>query len=334
MAILSFSALTPPESALEKFMVCRTQDLDEARQWGERLFCENRLWYQGRQTSVDTKIYYRNLGSMGLGRMSYGGSVIIDPGVFETFFLVMMPIRGQEVISFGDHQVYSTTSCAAILNAHNPYRIHHHKDTEKLIMRIDRTLVERTCQQHLGRTLTKPVVFKPDMLLDTRQTQSWMRVIGWLYDHLSRDEGSLPPLLVTQFEQAVVTTLLTCQPNNYSQELCADDVPSIAPAFVKKVERYIEEHAHEPITVADMAEHAGVSSRSLFFGFQRFRNTSPMRYLKEVRLRHVNRELQESTAGSATVTEIALRWGFSHLGHFTSDYKRRFGETPSKTLMR
>ena len=265
--------------------------------------------------------------------MTYGSDVIVDPGVFETFFLVMMPIRGQEVISLGDQQVYSTSSRAAILNAHNPYRIHHHKDTEKLIIRIDRNLVERTCQQHLGRTLAKPVMFKPDMPLGTREAQSWMRVIGWIYDHLSRDEGSLPPLLFAQFEQAIVTTLLTCQPNNYSQELCADDVPSIAPAFVKKVERYVEEHAHEPITIADMAEHAGVSSRSLFFGFRRFRNTSPMRHLKEIRLRHVKEELQKSAAGSTTVTEVALRWGFSHLGHFSSDYKRRFGETPSETLL-
>jgi AraC-like DNA-binding protein len=34
------------------------------------------------------------------------------------------------------------------------------------------------------------------------------------------------------------------------------------------------------------------------------------------------------------VTAVAFRWGFSHLGHFTTDYKRRFGETPSETLMR
>ncbi|MNG18294.1 Regulatory protein PchR [compost metagenome] len=100
------------------------------------------------------------------------------------------------------------------------------------------------------------------------------------------------------------------------------------------MERYIEEHAHEAISIVEMAEHVGVSSRSLFAGFRRFRNTSPMLYLKEVRLRRVHEELQQGSAGSTTVTAVAFRWGFSHLGHFTTDYKRRFGESPSETLAR
>ncbi|MCY1552317.1 Regulatory protein PchR [compost metagenome] len=103
---------------------------------------------------------------------------------------------------------------------------------------------------------------------------------------------------------------------------------------MKRVERYIEEHAHEPISIVDMAEYAGVSSRSLFTGFRRFRNTSPMLYLKEIRLRYVQEELQRQSPSSATVTAVAYRWGFSHLGHFTTDYKRRFGESPSETLAR
>src|SRR5690606_26096836 len=99
-------------------------------------------------------------------------------------------------------------------------------------------------------------------------------------------------------------------------------------------ERYIEEHAHEAISIVDMAEHAVVSSRSLFTGFRRYRNTSPMLYLKEPRLRRVNEELKRLTTGSDTVTAVAFRWGFSHLRHFTTDYKRRFGESPSETLPR
>jgi AraC-like DNA-binding protein len=59
-----------------------------------------------------------------------------------------------------------------------------------------------------------------------------------------------------------------------------------------------------------------------------------MLYLKEIRLRRVNEELRGLRSGSETVTAVAFRWGFSHLGHFTTDYKRRFGESPSETLAR
>lgn len=333
MNSLTFATVTPPAAVLSKFEVCHTKDLDEARLWGERLLCENRLIYQGRGNEIDTRIFFRRFGGIGLGRLSYGCDITIDPGILGSFAMIQIPIRGEEVIELGTRQVRSTPRQATVINAHIPCRIHHRKDTEKLVMRIDRALLERTCQRQLGRTLQSPLEFKPEIDLDTPQGQRWLRMVGWVYDNLS-NEDDLPQMLSAQFEEALVTGLLTCQPNNYSHELCSDDAPSIAPSFIKRLERYIEEHAQEPITITEMAEYVGVSSRSIFAGFRRYRNTSPMLYLKEVRLRHVHEELQRSSAGKATVTAVAFRWGFSHLGHFTADYKRRFGKSPSETLIR
>ncbi|WP_238474221.1 AraC family transcriptional regulator [Pseudomonas cavernicola] len=319
---------------MSRFEVCHTHDLEEARRCGERIFCENRLRNLDTKGAINARFYYRGLEGIGVGRLGFGGDVTIEPGtVLDSFYLIQMPIRGQERIECGDQRVLSTSNMGSILNAHVPFRINHSNGTEKLIMRVDRSLLERHCQQHLGRTLRKGIEFQAGMPLDTEQGRLWMRMVGWLYDSLSANDEHLPPLLYAQFEQTVVTMLLTCQPHNYSAELCADG-PSIAPSFVKRVERYIEEHAHEPISIVDMAEHAGVSSRSLFTGFRRFRNTSPMLYLKEVRLRYVQEELQRQSFGATTVTAVAFHWGFSHLGHFTTDYKRRFGESPSETLAR
>jgi AraC-like DNA-binding protein len=32
-----------------------------------------------------------------------------------------------------------------------------------------------------------------------------------------------------------------------------------------------------------------------------------------------------------SVTDTALRWGFSHLGQFSASYRQRFGDLPSRT---
>ncbi|MNF38435.1 Regulatory protein PchR [compost metagenome] len=334
MERLSFPTVVPPDAVLSRFELCRTPDLDEARKWGERIFCENRLRNLSAKGAINTRIYYRRLGGVGVGRMSYGGEIAIEPVVLDSFALIQMPIRGQEMIETAGQRVLSNPGMGSILNAQTPTYIKHCDSTEKLIIRVERSLLERHCQQHLGRTLRKGIEFQPAMPLDTPEGRRWMRTVGWIYDSLSTDEGDLSPLMVSQFESALVSMLLACQPHNYSAELANDEGPSIAPSFVKRVERYIEEHAREPITIVDMAEHAGVSSRSLFTGFRRYRNTSPMLHLKEVRLRNVNEELKRQGPGTTTVTAVAFRWGFSHLGHFTTDYKRRFGESPSETLAR
>ena len=50
-------------------------------------------------------------------------------------------------------------------------------------------------------------------------------------------------------------------------------------------------------------------------------------------MQHARRELLRSPSG-ASVTEIAVRFGFTHFGRFSSAYRARYGESPSTTLRR
>lgn len=78
-----------------------------------------------------------------------------------------------------------------------------------------------------------------------------------------------------------------------------------------------------------LAEHGGVSVRTLFAGFRTYRSTTPMHYLRDLRLARVNEELRSGQVES--VTDTAYKWGFAHLGRFAQEYKRRYGESPSET---
>jgi AraC-like DNA-binding protein len=104
---------------------------------------------------------------------------------------------------------------------------------------------------------------------------------------------------------------------------------------VKRVEEFISDHAGEPLTVASLAAYAGVSASALYAGFRNFRQTTPMAHLRNVRLQKVHDDLRQAGSGSTiTVTDVAFKWGFAHLSHFTAHYKRKFGELPSDTLRR
>ena len=58
-----------------------------------------------------------------------------------------------------------------------------------------------------------------------------------------------------------------------------------------------------------------------------------MSYLRDARLDRVRAELADLTgAPGVKVTEVAMKWGFHHLGRFSAAYRQRFGESPSETL--
>jgi AraC-like DNA-binding protein len=60
---------------------------------------------------------------------------------------------------------------------------------------------------------------------------------------------------------------------------------------------------------------------------------TPTSYLKNARLERARSDLADARANSGvSVTGVAMRWGFTHLGRFATTYRARFGETPSQTL--
>jgi transcriptional regulator GlxA family with amidase domain len=107
-----------------------------------------------------------------------------------------------------------------------------------------------------------------------------------------------------------------------------------APFFVRRVEQFIEEHARDTIALADLTGVAGISTRALQTSFRRFRNTTPMAYLRTVRLELARTELMNAGGQGSSVAAVANAVGLGHLGRFARDYHARFGELPSHTLHR
>ena len=103
-------------------------------------------------------------------------------------------------------------------------------------------------------------------------------------------------------------------------------------AVVDRAKSYVLSHPFEAVTVAELCLKIGVSRRRLQYAFQEILDTSPIQYLRAIRLDRVRRELKKVSDDTTGVQDVAARWGFWHLGHFSTDYKRMFGESPSATL--
>ena len=68
--------------------------------------------------------------------------------------------------------------------------------------------------------------------------------------------------------------------------------------------------------------------------FQSVVQTSPLNYVRSLRLSQVRRMLLDTRQADLPISDAAARWGFMHLGHFASAYKAQFGELPSTTARR
>jgi AraC family transcriptional regulator, ethanolamine operon transcriptional activator len=103
---------------------------------------------------------------------------------------------------------------------------------------------------------------------------------------------------------------------------------------VEAAKAFMRGRIAEPITVADLCRELNVSRRTLQYSFQEVLGINPVRFLRAMRLNGARRDLKAGARPRDSVQDIAARWGFWHLGHFVTDYKRMFGELPSETLGR
>ena len=88
-----------------------------------------------------------------------------------------------------------------------------------------------------------------------------------------------------------------------------------------------------PSTV-DLAAGIGVSDRWVRAAFREVYGVSASAYFRARAIDGARRELRSATSDSTSVTEVAMRWGFWHLGRFSATYRSYVGELPSETLGR
>lgn len=336
-SIASAASLPFAPLAVERFssapnrLLFASADVDETRSMVGRVMKPHQLnRTTGSSERLDARMHHASLGDVCLSRLRYGASVDIEPGPLESFFLVQMPLTGYAQIDCGGQHVHSNQSVASVLSPDDETRMHWSADADQLMIRITRSQVERSLASYLGHPLKQPLRF--ELGLHWQDNAPWRCLMSYLLDCTTHHADlSQNKLLVSQIEQLVTLILLTSHRHNHSETAPAR-CGTVLPRHVRRAQDFMQTHAHEPLSVEQLADVAGVSLRSLYSGFKDFLGISPMQYLRDLRMERARSELLGSE--TSNVAAVALRWGFAHLGRFSSEYKQRYGESPSQTLRR
>jgi AraC-like DNA-binding protein len=184
----------------------------------------------------------------------------------------------------------------------------------------------------LDAPASTPLEFHDKFDLTTDGGRAVSQAVRLVDEGTRRTPGLLAhPLAVRSLEQVFLHSLLLGQPHNYSTALNLPRGGS-GPRSVSRAVELLRQDPVRPWTVGELAAAVSTSVRSLQESFRRTLDTTPMAYLRRLRLERVREDLMTARSGSVTVSEVAARWGFPHVSRFANAYAERFGELPSATL--
>lgn len=94
---------------------------------------------------------------------------------------------------------------------------------------------------------------------------------------------------------------------------------------IRAIDRFVEDNLEEPLSLEQLAAHAGMSRYYFLRSFKEATGQSPLQY---VIAKRVERARTMLSSGPESIAEIAYATGFSSQSHLNWAFKRHFGVTP------
>lgn len=287
---------------------------------------------KGDDAPLDARVNGVYLAGMYVGYTQYGRAATIKATPERTDYWLLLPVHGcleatvrKEVVDCDPRRGVLT----------DPSRTGQLVRSQTGCGRLNIILTETAVRRRLAVLLGAPPSHSPDFApaIDIVEGygRSFAAYLRLAIDDFERDCSILSnPIMMQQFEDLVFTNLLLAHPHSYSQSL-QRLAKLVASRDVKRAIDYMEANLTSAIGLDDITAAAGVPGRTLLEHFKRYRGVSPMAYLRRARYAKV-RDALRCAEPEENVTRIAMSLGFNHMGRFSVEYRKRFGESPSETL--
>ena len=143
-------------------------------------------------------------------------------------------------------------------------------------------------------------------------------------------DSSLPPRMEDRLKAALHNLLLLrFDAQVHDQPFSAGNLFRMH--LLEEAHKLARKHKHQPLSLAEICKAAGMKHRTVQKYFREIYGMGPTEYFRVRRLNGTRTDLLD---GASSVSEVALRWEFNHLGRFAGRYKTHFGESPKTTRER
>ncbi len=148
---------------------------------------------------------------------------------------------------------------------------------------------------------------------------------------LEAASSNVAPLSEPSHEKVFENTVLDAFFCEVADSARPDCVPS-RHRLARRAADFLHAGCQEPLTIADICAAIGANRRTLHLGFQELFGVTPIAYLTALRLNRARADLQRPESRDLTITQVAMKWGFFHLGRFSGKFRAHFGVSPSALL--
>lgn len=279
-----------------------------------------------RTTHPQASLSHRKLAELDLCRISYGGSVRVTSPALETIYHLQVLLHGNCLWRGPQREHHLVPGELLLINPDDPVDLTYSQDCEKFILKVPTRLLESICDEQRWQRPSGGVRFlRNHYRLD--ELDGFVNLLGMVCheaevsDSLARVQG--------HYSQIVASKLLTLMSTNVQRENLG------APgASLERILDYIERNLKLELPAEALAEQACMSLRSLYALFDRHLGTTPKQYVRQRKLQRLHECLADPSCSVRSVTELAMDYGFMHLGRFAESYRQQFAELPSETFKR
>jgi len=274
----------------------------------------------------------RRLGPITILDVDFFDDVWVNGGESRPHYHVTLPVATPAVTTDSDFSVVAEPGSVMVYRPEGKAGVPRYVGRLLAVM-LDRHAVEDALAEALGRSVPSQIDFQPVMATTTHTVRGWITMVSLFTQQLFRPGNILhQPMVGMPFAESMVRGFLMAADHSFRATL--EGEAAAPPRAISTAIEVIEAEAHLPLTVSALAARSFVSVRSLQQGFRAHLDTTPMAYLRDVRLHRARDDLLESDPSIAGVACIAFRWGFTNLGRFAAVYAARYGENPAVTLRR
>ncbi len=272
-----------------------------------------------------------DVGQVSINSLQYGAAIRIGVRPPEDTFLLLILLQGSGTVKQEGRITHINKQRPYVFNPEVPAVLELSRNQINFTIRITMSAFRGSLERESGRTLVSELIFQTYLSDSQIRVKALRNFLKYLCDEI--DQGNLNfslPLIEKQYEQTILSLVLTALPHNYKEFMGMEALES-APDCIRNVEKYVAKNFADYISLSKMAVCAGVSTRALQNSFRRFRNTTPMEFLRDYRLSVSRQLIADDKHADRNISEIASNCGFTHLSKFAKCYRKRYGESPSET---